>query len=234
MEQWQLRSCRVQGNFGPGTHRSLFLRICRFSPCLASSWIMLRDLRHAANAYPSFAVCQMRNNTFFFLLSTMLRQHVMVDKKAWAPEKVTLTSKGSWLLSFAMSWSCEFHLGTLKLEKRPSRCQFKWEMVWRRFEVLRALAAWWMGRKFDGNKKVQLMTCRVGAGAGAGGQKNGNGLWYVPRTECGLREWVWIRNIMKVKHIHHNVCYSGLEFEIEKCFFSIKALAGWGGHGDRF
>lgn len=131
-----------------------------------------------------------------------------------------------------MWWSCEFYLGTLKLEKRPSRCQFKWEMVWRRFEVLRAPAAWWMGRKFDGNKKVRLMTCRVGAGAG--GQKNGNGLWYVPRIECGLREWVWIRNIMKVKHIHHNVCYSGLEFEIAKCFFSIKALAGWGGHGDRF
>lgn len=56
------------------------------------------------------------------------------------------------------------------------------------------------------------MMCMVWTGAG--GWKNGNRLWYVPRAECGLRELVWIRKIMKVKHVYHKVCYSGSEFEI--------------------
>ena len=37
-----------------------------------------------------------------------------------------------------------------------------------------------------------------------------------------------------MKHIYHKVCYCGFEFEMVKCFFRIKGLAGGDGHGDSF
>ena len=105
-------------------------------------------------------------------------------------------------------------------------------MVWRRFEILGTLEAWWMGRKSDFFLKNRLWSawCRMGLAV----RKMGMDVWYVPRTECGLRELVWIRKITNVKYIYHKVWYCGFEFEILKCFFRIKALAGGDGHGDSF
>ena len=100
-------------------------------------------------------------------------------------------------------------------------------MVWRRFEILRALKAWRMGRKFDGKNKTAYDAHGEGWGIGVGKMGVDGGMYLV--LSVVWEGWCELETPWKWNASATRLATPGLSLKYRSAFLASKLWQGEGG-----